>query len=247
MEHNDEQFTSSISKHGSTALVSFVGFQPHLVINFLNKFLKMNVSEVILFSSKVNTLVSKRESTANEKIAREALELISSAGCESIKATIIRLQNIWDFQEYYIKLSEIISERAVINISAGPAVFAAAGMIWALERGHRISYSVEYHNKNGLISSVFTELDLRPFVNSTFSTDNVDSMILRSLRTGDSDTIKIHEWLNIILGYRISLRAVESHLSKLSKLGIVEITKGRVNKVSISENLTKIGYFQKRL
>ncbi|QRF75593.1 hypothetical protein Thermo_01098 [Thermoplasmatales archaeon] len=241
MTDNDEKYSSLNSEKNNITLVTFIGFQEHLVLNFLRTYLRNGVKEVMLFSSIPQRNATEGKSTIDREIREKAIKLIRDSSGEDVTIIVKEIENIWDFQDYYFQLSRKAVEDAIINLSAGPAVFSAAGMIWALEHGYRVSYSVEYHDDGKLVSSVFSLLDLRPYINSVFSTDNVDKMILSALKKGKSDTLQINRYINDITDYRISLRTVEIHLGKLNKLGIIDITKGRVNKLTFSQKWSKIG------
>lgn len=241
---DDEVSSSTTSGSSEISLVSFVGFQEHLVMNFLKTFVNNNVKEILLFSSMVQKTATEQY-IINLELRKKAIRFIRDILGNKVHISLTEMENIWDFQDYYVRLSQNLVEKAIVNISAGPAVFAAAGIIWAMENNHYISYSVEYHNNGKLISSVFNLLDLRPYINSVFSTDNVDKMIVNAMREGKFDTLQIYKQINEVLKYRISLRSIEIHLRKLNQLGIIDITKGRVNKVSFSQNWSKIGYLLK--
>ncbi len=241
MIHNDENSSSLISNKTKITLVSFIGFQEHLVINFLKTYIKRDVREVILFTSVLPKSEMEGQTRINVEIRKKCISLIRDSLGNMATIRLIELENIWDFQEYYSNLSKVFMDRAILNISAGPAVFSAAGMIWALENGHSVSYSVEYHNGVRLVSSVFALLDLRPYINSIFSTDNVDKMIIDGLKNGLSNTLQLHEYVKSVMRFNISLRSIENHIKKLYNLGIVEITRGRINKISFSQNWSKIG------
>lgn len=240
--HGDEIHSSLKSEVPIFSLISFVGFQEHLVMNFLKTFMRNGVKEVLLFSSKVQEIAKEPLGNVNIDIRKKAIRFIRDSLGNETRILLIEMENIWDFQDYYARLSREPVEKAIINISAGPAIFAAAGMIWAMENNHHISYSVEYHHNGELVSSVFSLLDLRPYINSIFSTDNVDKMIINALREGKSDTLQVYRQINEVLNYRISLRSIENHVTKLSKLGIVDITKAKINKISFSQSWSKVGF-----
>lgn len=242
MALNDEDSSSPIGVSKNLTLVSFVGFQEHLVMNFLRTFIGKGVTEILLFSSRPHNTIRDEQTKLNIELRNKAVQFSKDSLGTEASIVVIQLENIWDFQEYYVRLSQRPIEKAIVNISAGPAVFAAAGMIWAMEKDHYVSYSVEYHSSGKLVSSVFNLLDLRPHINSIFLTDNVDKMIIDTLRNGSVDTLQIHRQINDVMKYRISLRSVEIHLGKLNKLGIVEITRGKVNKINLSQSGTKIGF-----
>ena len=246
MKSNDEIFSSSSNESRFEILVSFVGFQEHLVMNFLNTFLRPGVKEVWLFTSAIRTINLEKKQITNLELQKKAINLIEKTLNKSNVAKIFELENIWDFQEYYFHLSSFKGTDAIINISAGPSVFSAAGMIWALEHGYTVSYSVEFYDSSRLVSSVFNVLDLKPYISSIFSTDNVDKMIIEALKNGKNDTIQIHKYLNKVLGYELSLRSIENHLLKLNNLEIVEITRGKTNKVNLSQKLNKFGFLLKK-
>ena len=241
MIQSDEISSSLKDEPNKLSLISFVGFQEHLVINFLRTFISNGVREVLLFSSKMEEAQKDRLGAINLYLRKKAVQFVRDSLGYEVRILLIEIDNIWDFQNYYVRLSQEPIEKAIINISAGPAVFAAAGIIWAVENNHDISYSVEYHNEGKLVSSVFNLVDLRPYVDSIFSTDNVDKMIIKALKNGEADTLQIYRYINETLKYRISLRSVEIHLIKLNKWDIVDITKAKVNKISLSENWSKVG------
>lgn len=246
MTLDDEDSSSPKDTIQPITLVSFIGFQEHLVMNFLKTFIGKGIKEVLLFSSRPRKTIREEQAAISLELRNKAIRFFRDSLGDKVSIAVIELENIWDFQDYYVRLSERSVEKAIINISAGPAVFAAAGMIWAMENGHRVSYSVEYHNNGKLVSSVFNLLDLRPYINSIFSTDNVDKMIINALRKGKNDTLQIHRQINDIMKYRISLRSVENHLRKLNNLGIVDITKGKVNRISLSQSWSKIGFLLRK-
>ena len=241
MIHNDENYSSPIDKKSNITLVTFIGFQEHLVINFLKTYIKNGVKEVLLFTSVPPKAEITGQMRTNIEIRKKCVSLIRDSLGDRASIKFVELENIWDFQEYYFNLSRFSMDSAILNISAGPAVFSAAGMIWALEHGHSVSYSVEYHNNVRLVSSVFALLDLRPYINSIFSTDNVDRMIMDALKKGRSNSLQIHEYVKNVMRFNISLRSIEIHIKKLYDLGIIEITRGRINKVSFSQKWAKVG------
>lgn len=241
MIHDDEYSSSPKGNENNVTLVTFIGFQEHLVMNFLKTFIKKGVKEVLLFTSIPPRLEIDEQQKKNLEIRKKCVSFVRDSLGEGTTIKIVELENVWDFQEYYFNLSRFSMDRAILNISAGPAVFSAAGMIWALENGHSVSYSVEYHNGVRLVSSVFALLDLRPYINSIFSTDNVDKMIIDGLKNGLSNTLQLHEYVKSVMRFNISLRSIENHIKKLYNLGIVEITRGRINKISFSQNWSKIG------
>ena len=246
MALDDEAMSSLVDVGQSITLVTFIGFQEHLLMNFLKTFIGNGVKEVLLFSGSLQMAARERQVTVDIELRKKAIHFIRDSLGEGVSIVLIEFENIWDFQDYYIKLSQRPIKHAIINISAGPAVFSAAGMVWALEFGHKVSYSIEYHNNGKLVSSVFSMLDLKPYINSIFSTDNVDKMIMGALRKEKYDTLQIYRYINDDMGYTLSLRSVEIHLEKLSKLGVVDITKGRVNRISFSQNWSKIGSMSRR-
>ena len=246
MKSNDAFSSSSSSDPGYENLVTFVGFQEHLVINFLRTFLKKGVKEVWLFTSATRTIYLEKNQITNLELRKRAIDLIEKTLDDGNVAKVFELENIWDFQEYYFYLSQFEGTRAIINISAGPSVFSAAGMIWALEHGYTVSYSVEFYNNSKLVSSVFNFLDLKPYISFIFSTDNVDKMIIESIKNGKNDTLQIHRYLNRVLGYELSLRSIESHIQKLHGLEIVEVIRGKTNKINLSQKLNKFGFLLKK-
>lgn len=235
MKQDDEEYSSSSHIKKQLALISFIGFQEHLVINFLKTFMGSDVGDILFFTSFERAVARENLGQMNLTLRKKAIEFIRTTLGNKVQIQIIEMKNIWDFQDYYAQLSKKHFEKAILNISAGPAVFSAAGIIWAMENNQSISYSVEYHNSGELVSSVFSTLDLKPYINSIFSTDRVDKVILESLRAGKNDTLQVHEYLNDKAGFDLSLRSVEIHLQKLYKLGIIDITKGKVNRVSFSQ------------
>lgn len=241
MIHNDEVISSPRGIKSNITLVTFIGFQEHLVMNFLKTFIKKGVKEVLLFTSIPPRSELDEQQKKNLEIREKCVSFVRNSLGEEATIKIIELENIWDFQEYYFNLSRFSMESAILNISAGPAVFSAAGMIWALEHGYSVSYSVEYHNNDGLITSVFALLDLRPYINSIFSTDNVDKMIIDALKKGNKNSLQIHKFVISEMGFGISLRSIEIHIKKLNDLGIIDITRGRINMISFSQQWSKVG------
>ena len=241
MIHDDEYSSSPKGNENNVTLVTFIGFQEHLVMNFLKTFIKKGVKEVLLFTSIPPRLEIDEQQKKNLEIRKKCVSFVRDSLGEGTTIKIVELENVWDFQEYYFNLSRFSMDRAILNISAGPAVFSAADMIWALEHGYSVSYSVEYHNKATLVSSIFALLDLRPYINSVFSTDNVDKMIMNALKKGHNNSLQIHEYVKSVMGFRISLRSIEIHIKKLNDLGIIDITRGRLNMISFSQQWSKIG------
>ena len=71
-------------------------------------------------------------------------------------------------------------------------------------------------------------------------------MIMGALWKDRYDTLHIYRHINDAIGYTLYLRSVDIHLEKLSKLGIVDITKRGVNRIRFSQNWSKTGSTSKR-
>lgn len=71
-------------------------------------------------------------------------------------------------------------------------------------------------------------------------------MIMGALWKDRYDTLHVYRPINDVIGYTLYLRLVDIHLEKLSKLGIVDITKRRVNRIRFSQNWRTTGSALKR-
>ena len=71
-------------------------------------------------------------------------------------------------------------------------------------------------------------------------------MIMGALWKDSYDTLHVYRPINDVIGYTLYLRLVDIHSEKLSKLGIVDITKRRVNRIRFSQNWRTTGSALKR-
>ncbi len=221
-------------------LVSFVGFNPDLVIEFLRPYINKrvkSVEKIILFSSKD----SRNPLTDNkaEGVMRQVKTFII-ANAANVKITEVFMKNMWDLREYRSKLLETAAIDASINLTAGPAIFSLAGMLWAIENNHFIEHSIESTLPLVGKSIVFNKIDLNPFMKTIFSVDETDRLIIGYVRRFSRTTVEIKEYVESEARLHLTLRTIENRLKRLEKMKIVSIVRGKVNKIYLSEELKKL-------
>ena len=248
MLNNDDKITSFNVRSNRNTIVSFIGYQEHLVLRFIETFIDKDIDQFLLFTSKFNKDDDTTYREKNFEIRKKVTDFIKNKKNNEIPIYLFEIGNIWDFTEYYKALSSEKVLHAIINISAGPSVFSAACMVWAMVNGHEISYSIENRLNGKPISTIFNLIEIKSYLNSVFTTDNVDKMIIdtiKKINTYPLNTLDIHNYINNNLRFTLSLRTVEIHLNKLYKMGIVDIRRGKINIISFTDNWKKIESFSK--
>ncbi|MGC8656967.1 MAG: hypothetical protein ACP5RS_06400 [Thermoplasmata archaeon] len=233
----DEKISSLKSPE---TLVLFIGFRKHLVMEFLKTFKSPGIEHIVIFYSKKSEGIDRKNLMKNKKLINDAILFIKNNFNKNLIIKEMEIGNIWSFNEFYNELHKINAKKAILNISAGPSTFSAAGILWAIEKKHYIAHSVEFYLDGKLSSCIFNLINVNPYVSSIFETDNLDKMIINCLRNGAKSTVEICEIINDNMHYKISLRSIEMHIKKLNNLGILDISKGKVNRISFSTDLEKV-------
>ncbi len=231
---NSELYSSSLHKD----LITFVGFKEYLVLNFIRDNLRYLPENIYLFTSSKRLL--SNEKTENEKIIEKVKEIANKNHFNVIEN---RQYEIWDIKLYYSQLSDLPKVPYVINLSAGPAVFSAAAMLWALERNVDISYSIEHYESNVLTSVVFKNINMKSISNLIYAANNVDRYIIDAIKAGRNDSSSIMEYLKSKFGYEAGIRTIQLHIKKLEELNIITTTKSKTYKIDFSDNLKDFGYY----
>lgn len=227
-----------ISSNSIDTLVSFVGVREYLVYEFLRPYVENknnNLKKIFLFSSvkqeNEDPYIHSKSMEIMEKIVKQIIVLRPDVEIEEIF-----LENIWDIKYCLGKLSAIDSKVASVNITAGPSTFSVASLLWAIENNYFIEHSVETVNK--LIGKivVFQRINIIPYFKSIFEIDNVDREIIAFLKRGATTTNKLRLHLKEEKRMEMTLRTIESRVSKLNEMGIIKISKGRVNIIELGND-----------
>lgn len=230
---NDER-NSSLSRKD---LITFVGFKSHLVLRFVEDNLRFSPNNIYIFTSKKQ--LNNGEISDSEKILENLTEISKN---KKFKIIQYREHDLWDIKLYFKKLSELPKVPFVINISAGPAVFAAAGMLWALERNNDISFSVEHYENNILLSTIFKNINLKSISNVIYATDNIDRYIIEAIKAGRNDSNSIMKYLKDSFQYSLGLRTIQQHIKKMEGLKIIRISGSKSYHIDFSGDLNDLGY-----
>jgi hypothetical protein len=150
--------------------------------------------------------------------------------------------DMWDISYYYKTLRSLPDRKYIINISAGPAVFSSAAMLWSLETNNQISYSVEQWNNKIRVSSIFRNLNMKPFSLYYFKSDNLDRYIIYSLESGRDSSIKMKEYIEFKWKFKTSLRNIQEHIKKLYEFGVLDIGGTKEHIIDFSNDFKKLGY-----
>ena len=241
----DEVFSShNREKQNLDFMCTFVGFKRHLVMDFLKQMLSFyEVSRVILVTSKKASINVGHEEPPNEKLLKEAVEYIDgykAQGGANVEIQILRMKFMWDFFAYANELSKLKGENALINLSAGPAAYSSAAMVWAITNDYMIAYSIESKKYGSLeTNAVFKQFSITPCMNYNFKTDQIDKEIINAVLLGCRKSSEIREKL-IESGFDYSLRTIETRVLELSRKKIVHIGGGKIYKITIAEVIEKI-------
>lgn len=221
-------------------LVTFVGFRSDLVIEFFKPYLikkNCSVKRIFIFY----TISKTQQSSANK--AESALNEISTYLKNfqfMVDVKTIKMKNMWDLKEYRSKLSEIKAGKASVNLTAGPAVFTLAGILWAIEMKHYIEHSVESYIPLVGQSIVYNRINIDPLMQSLFLVDEIDKQVIDFLRVHSRTTTEINTYLKTSCNQSLTLRTIENRINILEKKGIVSVVRNRVHKIYLSEALKKI-------
>jgi len=221
-------------------LVTFVGFKADLVIEFLRPYISRKehlIEKIVLFTS------SPINFSSADNLSEETLNQVKGFLKENslgTKVIEIRMKNMWDLREYRSKLQEIKTNKASINLTAGPAVFTLSGLLWAIENNHFIEHSIESNIPLVGRSVVFKRINLNPFMKTLFSTDKIDRLILDFIKVNSRTTNEIKLYLETMYGKSMSLRTVENRVNKLEEMDIVSISKGRIHRIYLSEEMRNV-------
>ncbi|WP_153280207.1 hypothetical protein [Thermoplasma sp. Kam2015] len=157
------------------------------------------------------------------------------------------LKNIWDIKEISEQLNRIQNE-CLVNLSAGPSVFASAAILWGFKRhslqiGHVIERrdpSLIKLGQNNI--SIFSFIDLTPYF-FYVNLDYINKLILKAIAEGKTTSNKILDYLHVSLeeSRKISLRIVQMRLTELRDHGLVKSSRvGRSSAYILSDDLTRI-------
>jgi len=249
----DEKFSSSKFKQfekEQMAIVSFVGFQSHLVVGFFKQ-----AREVYpVHSGTIYLIHSKREDVSSDQYAKYSLvraeldqELNESWDTFNVKE--ITLRNIWDIREIIENLNNIIEEKCLVNLSAGPSVFASSVVLWGMGRrslliGHIIERTEKSLKRLGEESNIyiFSFIDLKPYF-FYVNLDHISKTILKAIASGSQISSSILTFVRKSYEEhdKISLRSIQMKLNNLEGLGIIKSYKaGKSKNYLISDDLAKI-------
>ncbi|KJE50058.1 MULTISPECIES: hypothetical protein [Acidiplasma] len=236
MVQNDE-INSSLK---NIDFITFVGFKRHLVLRFLEDNLKNYFpNNIYVFTSNMDEPLDENFRTKQEIL----LELEKLADRRQINIKKYFQNDLWNIKYYYKTLNSLPNKtRYIINISAGPSVFAAAGMLWALQHNYYVSYSVEHYEHRQLISCVFRNINMRSVSNLTFNTNNVDKFIIEALKNGMNNTNGIRLFLLKNYNYQTGLRNIQEHIKKLEELGLIRLSGNKGWEINFSDDLEALGY-----
>ncbi|MFG1391132.1 hypothetical protein [Acidiplasma aeolicum] len=219
--------------------ITFVGFKKHLVLRFIEDNLQNYIPDnIYIFTSNTNEPIDDY-SRKKEEIIQE-LENIANKREINIKKYL--QDELWNIKYYYKMLNSMPRKKYIINISAGPSVFAAAGMLWALQNNNYVSYSVEHYEHRQLISCVFRNINMRSISNLTFNTNNLDRFIIDALKNGMNNTNEIRQFLLKYYKYQTGLRNIQQHIKKLEELGIIRLSGNKIWEINFSDDLGELGY-----
>lgn len=245
----DEENLSSSSTN-QIGLVSFLGFQTHLALGFFEQARKIyghHNGTIYLFHSRDESLTEDQKE--RYLAVRGGVDNELRNNWKNFKIEDIILNNIWDLREAYRYLTTIPYDNCLVNVSAGPTVFATSAILWGMRKhsliiGHVIERSDPslVETGNGKRIAVFTFIDLRPYFYYV-SVDRMSKAILKSISLGKENSVEILEFLRRYYeeDNRISLRLVQMRLRELSLHGLIKCSRrGKSNSFTISENLTNI-------
>jgi len=242
----DEFFTSHNNmKQDIDFICTFVGFKKYLVADFLKQMLSIyNAKKIILVTSKKrNILETNHKALINEEILNESIEYINNYKIilnSEIEIQTKRINFIWDFFEYSAELSKIEGSRALINLSAGPAAFTSFAMVWAISKNYTVAYSVESNKYDDSEPDVvFRQINITPYMNYIFKTDQIDKEIVDSVIQGYRKSSVIRDRLNQ-LGFEYSLRAIEARVIELKRKKILHLSGEKIYKISVEPAIEKL-------
>ncbi|WP_171823430.1 hypothetical protein [Thermogymnomonas acidicola] len=234
------------------SVVSFVGFQKHLVAGFFeqaHKAFQFDSGTIHLFHSKDEDLSA--EQFARYSSVRSALDRVLRQDWSGFEVREVTLRNIWDIRESMGHLDKIKDESCLVNLSAGPSVFAASAILWGLRKGSLLVGHVVERREQSLKDlggeesniSIFSFIDLRPYYSYVYL-DHMDKMILKAIASGSQSSNEILRFVHRSLEehWRISLRLIQMRLNSLEQMGglIRSYRSGKSKNYLVSDNLTKI-------
>lgn len=231
-----------ISSKTVDTLVSFVGIRSYLVSEFLKPYLYTtdnNIKRIVLFSSKPVENGFEDFQAMSKTVMNNTISFIEQ-NKPSVLINTILLTNIWDIRACLSQLSKIKTEKASVNLSAGPSTFSIAAFIWAIENNHFVEHSVESINKKTGKLIVFRKINMIPYLKSIFSLDRTDKEILFFLKKGPCTTNMIRVFLRNEKKSIMTLRTIENRINKMKELDIVSISKGRNNIIELSDEYKKL-------
>ncbi|MGP6206923.1 hypothetical protein ACNF42_02665 [Cuniculiplasma sp. SKW3] len=223
-------------------LVSFVGFQPDIIIPYFRPYLNSQgncLDRIVLFTSKFDEVNPDQDSLKASIVLENVLTYINERN-SNLQVEINRLSNIWDLRMYIKHFEQIISKKASVNLTSGPSVYSIAGLLWAIKNNHLVEHSIEANSSLYGRSVVFKRIEMTPYFNLLFKTDKIDKEIIQILKNGQSNTRAIRSFLNNELKENLTLRTVENRVNKLVELQILGMVRGRQNIIFLNDNLIDI-------
>ena len=223
-------------------LISFIGVTENLVFEFFKPYITINydtLKRIILFTKSFNSNEEDEIQRKSQTLLKN-VELFLGKMFPQVEIKIIYMKNMWNLKDYYSTFKEIKSEKASINITAGPSVYSIAGLMWAIEHNHFVEHSVEAFNSVTGRSVVFNRIDVNPYFKSIYFTDNIDKVILKALDGAQLTTNYIRKYIINTIGDDLSLRTIQNRVNKLKEYGIVSISVGRQNTIQLSDEMKKI-------
>ena len=243
----DENISSfnSRTKQNLDFSLTFVGFKNYLVINFLKYTMSRYNVRKFVFLTSVYNIDSElpNNNTPNYKILKEAIDYIrknTDKNSPEPELKILHMTDIWDFFSHIKLFSSIRGESAVFNISAGPSVYSSAAIVWAIKNNYRIAYSIEnHHHLDQDPDVVFKEIDLMPYINFLFNTDNVDRLVIEAVHKGCRRTSEIRDYL-YKLEYKFSLKTIENRINELRRKNILQVSGEKFYTIILKEIIDRM-------
>lgn len=252
MAYDDEIISTLKENTQPLTLISFVGFQKHLVMTFFQQAKKLfgNQIRIIYLFHGQDTYIAQVDPRFLE--LRSSLNKEFNENWKGVEIRWISLRNLWDIKEIYGKMEDVIGDRFVINISAGPSIFGAASLLFGLKKGSTVIGHVierpeplkenKIESESYELFSIFTFIDLDPYL-SLVRLNHVERAILRAIINDNHFSVDILNYLIKEYGDPkvLGLRRLQSILKDLTaKKVLISYREGKYYHYKVSDDLMKI-------
>ncbi|MFG1450044.1 MAG: hypothetical protein AAE983_05325 [Thermoplasmataceae archaeon] len=235
--------SEAISSNG--ALITFIGFRPHLCEGFISTINPgFKIQSIYLFESEFKSFNNNIEKLNEYEVEIKNVKEQCKRRFPDANILDITVKSIWSMNDIFPMMSKIKEKRAVLNISAGPSPFIAVCIFWALKmKTVNLAHVIEVRDRENKVESfsykIFNPI---PFLNYCFELDELDREILNILGNGKTRTRDVLDSINKKRSTkdRITLKTVENRVNKMVELGLLEKFLGKSNILNIRDDILVI-------